>query len=71
MSLSLIGIISIQAYYIQDSVNNEKERFKFNVLTVLNNVSNTIQENEFEKFSEWLQNETGATIVVHEESIES
>jgi signal transduction histidine kinase len=50
MSLSLIGIISIQAYYIQDSVNNEKERFKFNVLTVLNNVSNTIQENEFEKY---------------------
>ncbi|GGZ67565.1 sensor histidine kinase [Algibacter mikhailovii] len=50
MSLSLIGIISIQAYYINDAVKNEKERFKFNVLTVLNNVSNTIQENEFEKY---------------------
>ena len=33
--------------------------------------SSRFQENEFEKFSEWLQNETGATIVVHEESIES
>ena len=27
MSLSLIGIISIQAYYINGSVKNEKERF--------------------------------------------
>lgn len=55
MSLSLIGIISIQAYYINDSVQNEKERFKSNVVTVLNNVSNTIEENEFEKyFSEYL-----------------
>lgn len=55
MSLSLIGIISIQAYYINDAVNNEKDRFKFNVVTVLNNVSNTIEENEFEKyFAEYL-----------------
>lgn len=55
MSLSLVGIISIQAYYIKGSVNNEKERFKYNVVTVLNNVSNTIEENEFEQyFSEYL-----------------
>ncbi|WP_235835879.1 sensor histidine kinase [Cognatitamlana onchidii] len=55
MSLSLIGIISIQAYYINDAVKNEKARFKFNVVTVLNNVSNTIEEVEFEKyFSEYL-----------------
>ena len=55
MSLSLIGIISIQAYYINDAVKNEKDRFKFNVVTVLNNVSNTIEENEFEKyFAEYL-----------------
>jgi nucleotide-binding universal stress UspA family protein len=33
--------------------------------------SSRFQESEFEKFSEWLQNETGATIVVHEESMES
>ncbi|MFL1012288.1 sensor histidine kinase [Flavisericum labens] len=50
MSLSLVGIIAIQAYYINDSVKNEKERFKSNVLTVLNNVSNTIEENEFENY---------------------
>ncbi|MCF7561679.1 HAMP domain-containing histidine kinase [Sabulilitoribacter multivorans] len=50
MSLSLVGIIAIQAYYINDSVKNEKERFKYNVVTVLNNVSNTIEENEFENY---------------------
>ena len=55
MSLSLIGIIFIQAYYINDSVNNEKERFTSSVVTVLNNVSNTIEEDEFEKyFSDFL-----------------
>jgi signal transduction histidine kinase len=50
MSLSLVGIISIQAYYINDSVNNEKERFKFNVVKALNYVSNTIEKNESEKY---------------------
>ncbi|KAA5824727.1 HAMP domain-containing histidine kinase [Algibacter amylolyticus] len=50
MSLSLIGIIAIQAYYINDSVNNEKERFKFNVIKALNYVSNTIEENESEQY---------------------
>ncbi|GAA4933401.1 HAMP domain-containing sensor histidine kinase [Algibacter agarivorans] len=50
MSLSLIGIIFIQAYYINDSVNNEKERFKFNVVKTLNYVSNTIENNESEKY---------------------
>lgn len=55
MSLSLIGIISIQAYYINDSVKNEKERFKFNVLKALSYVSNTIEENEIETAFENVQ----------------
>ncbi|WP_303318990.1 HAMP domain-containing sensor histidine kinase [Flavivirga abyssicola] len=55
MSLSLIGIISIQAYYINDSVENEKERFKFTVKGALSYVSNTIEDNESEKyFSKYL-----------------
>jgi RNase H-fold protein (predicted Holliday junction resolvase) len=33
--------------------------------------SSQFQESEFEKFSEWLQNETDATIVVYEEPVES
>jgi len=50
MSLSLVGIIAIQAYYINDSVNNQKERFKFNVDKALSYVSNTIEDNESEKY---------------------
>jgi nucleotide-binding universal stress UspA family protein len=33
--------------------------------------SSRFQESEFEKFSKWLQTETDATIVVHEEPMES
>jgi nucleotide-binding universal stress UspA family protein len=32
--------------------------------------SSRFQESEFEKFSEWLQQETGASVVVHEEPVE-
>lgn len=46
MSLSLIGIIFVQAYYINGSVNNEKERFKFNVNKALSYVSNTLENKE-------------------------
>ncbi|GAA4238014.1 HAMP domain-containing sensor histidine kinase [Postechiella marina] len=50
MSLSLIGIIFVQAYFINDAVENEKERFTFNVKKTLSNVSNTIQTNETDKY---------------------
>lgn len=50
MSLSLIGIIFVQAYYIKDSVNNEKKRFKLNVKRVLSYVSNTIETRELDSY---------------------
>ncbi len=50
MSLSLIGIIFVQAYFINDSVKNEKERFKFKVQRSLSYVSNTIEENEIAEY---------------------
>ncbi|WP_027137282.1 sensor histidine kinase [Gaetbulibacter saemankumensis] len=56
MSLSLIGIIFVQAYYINDSVQNEKARFRFNVNKALNYVSNTIEENEITTYYEKFQN---------------
>ena len=55
MSLSLIGIIFVQAYYINNSVKNEKERFKFNVNKVLNYVSNTIEKSEKSEYVYKLQ----------------
>lgn len=50
MSLSLIGIIFVQAYFISDAVENEKERFTFNVKKTLSYVSNTIEANESDKY---------------------
>jgi two-component system phosphate regulon sensor histidine kinase PhoR len=54
MSLSLIGIILLQAYYIKGAELNQRERFESNVKKTLANVSNTIETNEldgyFEKF---------------------
>jgi len=46
MSLSLIGIISVQAYYINNSVKNEKERFEHDVKRSLSYVSNKLEEDE-------------------------
>ena len=56
MSLSLIGIISIQAYYINNSVKNEKERFRSSVKTALYYVSNTIETKEEAEYVYKLQN---------------
>lgn len=50
MSLSLIGIIFVQAYFISDAVKNEKERFTFNVKKTLSYVSNTIETTEANKY---------------------
>ncbi|MEP5339463.1 MAG: HAMP domain-containing sensor histidine kinase [Algibacter sp.] len=59
MSLSLIGIIFVQAYYINDAVENEKTQFKRIVKRTLYNVSNTIVANESDKyFSKYLNSET-------------
>ncbi len=55
MSLSLIGIIFVQAYYISDSVKNERERFTFNVKKALNYVSNRIEKNELDAYFEKVQ----------------
>ncbi|WP_406684121.1 HAMP domain-containing histidine kinase [Seonamhaeicola sp. MEBiC1930] len=55
MSLSLIGIIFVQAYFINDSVKNEKDRFKFKVNKALYHVSNTIEKNELDKKFETYQ----------------
>jgi len=53
--MSLIGIIFVQAYYINDSVKNEKERFEFNVKKTLSYVSNAIEDNELDTYFEKYQ----------------
>jgi len=56
MSLSLIGIIFVQAYYIKDSVKNADERFTHKVKTAINYVSNKIEKNELDTYFEKTQN---------------
>lgn len=56
MSLSLIGIIFVQSFYINDSVDNEKKRFNSSVTNALYAVSNKIEKNELDSYFEKYQN---------------
>lgn len=55
MSLSLMGIIFVQAYYINNSVNNEEEQFTFKVKKALSFTSRAIEDREFRNYAEDLQ----------------
>jgi len=50
MSLSLIGIIFVQAYYINNSIENEEEQFTFNVKRALVDVSSAIEQKEYREY---------------------
>ncbi|MGB1308671.1 MAG: sensor histidine kinase [Oceanihabitans sp.] len=47
MSLSLIGIIFVQAYYIKNSIENEKKQFAFNVKKSISATARKIEEREY------------------------
>ena len=55
MSLSLIGIIFVQAYYINNSVKNEQEQFNFKVRKALSYTSNEIEQREYRDYVRELQ----------------
>ena len=50
MSLSLIGIIFVQGYWIKSTVEDREEQFSYNAKQVLIEVSEQIQNNEFERY---------------------
>ena len=50
MSLSLVGIIFVQAYYINNSIENEEEQFNFNVKKALSYTVRQIEENELDGY---------------------
>ncbi len=50
MSLSLIGIIFVQAYYINNTVKNEEQQFTFNVKKALGYASKEIGDLEYRNF---------------------
>jgi two-component system phosphate regulon sensor histidine kinase PhoR len=50
MSLSLIGIILVQVYWFNTSLENNDEQFKFHVKSVIGNVAEKLQEQEAYSF---------------------
>ncbi|MEY2922425.1 MAG: hypothetical protein RL108_1051 [Bacteroidota bacterium] len=50
MSLSLIGIILVQVYWFNTSLENNEEQFKFHVKQVLGNVAEKLQKQEAYSF---------------------
>ena len=51
MSLSLIGIIFVQAYHINNTLKNEEEQFTYKVKRVLSTTSTTIEEREYKEYA--------------------
>ena len=47
MSLSLIGIIFVQSFFINKSLENERQQFTLNVKRSLSFVSKSIEDIEF------------------------
>jgi len=46
MSISLLGIIFVQVYWFNTSLEKSEEQFKFHIKQVLGNVSKKLQEQE-------------------------
>lgn len=57
MSLSLIGIIFVQGYWIKSTVNDKEEQFSYNAKQVLIRVSKELQNQELQNF--WFEFNTG------------
>ena len=53
MSISLIGIISVQVYWIKDAIKNKQQQFDTNVKIALARTSEKIKDREY---SEFIQN---------------
>jgi signal transduction histidine kinase len=56
MSLSLIGIIFVQAYYINNTVKNKEEQFSFSVNNALKFVAKAIEDRESRQYYYRYQN---------------
>ncbi|HXK00211.1 MAG TPA: HAMP domain-containing sensor histidine kinase [Gelidibacter sp.] len=55
MSLSLIGIIFVQIYFINNTLDNEGKQFTLNVKRSLSNVSKQVEDKELRLFSDKYQ----------------
>ncbi len=62
MSLSLIGIIFVQGYWIKTSVDDKEEQFSMNINQILVNVSREIRENDFQRFMDRMLSESDSVL---------
>lgn len=54
MSMSLIGIIFVQGYWIKTSVENKEEQFSYTVTQVLRSVTDAVEQREIRQYSDML-----------------
>ncbi|MCB0373723.1 MAG: two-component sensor histidine kinase, partial [Muricauda sp.] len=52
MSLSLLGIIFVQVYWIRTSINDKEEQFSRTVTDVLDKVANRVEMDEMKGLSD-------------------
>ena len=64
MSLSLIGIIFVQAYYINNALETKEEQFTFNVKKALTYTTNQVARGivQWHKFSLGVHNRSGTNL---------
>jgi len=50
MSVSLIGIVAVQVYWVKDSISNKQQQFENNVKIALARTSDNIKDREYNEF---------------------
>jgi len=69
MSLSLIGIIFVQGYWIKRTVDDKEEQFSYNAKQILISVSKKIQNQEIESFWYKFADEDSTSVSLNEDLI--
>ncbi|WP_337994867.1 hypothetical protein [Polaribacter ponticola] len=71
MSISLIGIIAVQMYWINNAVESKKEQFKNDVQKSLGSVSERINEKERSLFDKKFEGIIENAVLANEAQIKS
>ena len=56
MTASLIGIVFVQLYWLNNSIDNNLEQFKYHIKQVLGNVVNKMEEDEVNEYIQKINN---------------
>lgn len=71
MTVSIIGIICVQLFWLYTSLENNREQFKYNVSQVLSSVSSTLVENEITDFMRELKDMSDSSNITPKKNISS